>query len=518
MNAAANDEFFNFSNSNVNSKPDSLSYNDRLADKISLLAGQINAANYRFLKLVAEFDRLEAWAGYGFRSCAHWLDWKCGIALGAAREKVRVARALEGLPDINAAFEVGELSYSKVRAMTRVATDKNEEFLLMIAQFGTAQNVEKLVGVFRTVSQYEDFQPDDKLRERLEEEFKSEQSEQIKQAQERQFSCYQDDDNMWVIRARLPAEEGGLFVKLIAALGDQIAVNHKDRKCVPAGTSECDIADMVDNSAADIEPLTFVQCRADALVAIAEQFLAQENSGDAFKDSQLKGSQFKGSERCQLMLHVHAGSDAIPSSAHLDGRWLGHNAAMCLACDASLVVVEEDEVGNVLNIGRRSRVIPAAMSRALVVRDQGHCQFPGCCESRFVEGHHIKHWAEGGETRLDNLVTLCRYHHRELHRGHFFLSVKPATENSDTEGAAALRFSERLSFSRGGLHVNGQPFKEGEVVIEGHPACAVHASNELPWSICRGIGVETAVTRWQGERMDLSMAVEGLLHKSGLRV
>jgi hypothetical protein len=251
MSAAANDEFFNYSNSSNNSSSDSLSYNDRLADKIPLLAGQINAANYRFLKLVAEFDRLEAWAGYGFRSCAHWLDWKCGIALGAAREKVRVARALEGLPGINAGFEAGELSYSKVRAVTRVATEKNEEFLLMIAQYGTAQNVEKLAGVFRTVSQYENFQPDDKLRERLEEEFKSEQSEQIKQASERKFSCYQDDENMWVIHARLPAEEGGLLVKLVAALGDQIALNHKDRerdlsdacssglscKDVPAGTS-----------------------------------------------------------------------------------------------------------------------------------------------------------------------------------------------------------------------------------------------------------------------------------------
>jgi hypothetical protein len=113
-------------------------------------------------------------------------------------------------------------------------------------------------------------------------------------------------------------------------------------------------------------------------VAIAEQFLAQGDSGAA-----LKGTEFKGSERCQLMLKVHTGSGS--SSAHLDSRWLGHNSAKCLACDASLVVVEKDKVGNVLNIGRRSRVIPDTMSRALAVRDQCCCQFPGCCESRFVE-------------------------------------------------------------------------------------------------------------------------------------
>jgi Domain of unknown function (DUF222) len=131
-------------------------YNDQLADKITTLAGQINAANYRFLKLIAEFDRREGWAGFGIRSCAHWLNWKCGIALSAAREKVRSARALDGLPGINEAFEKGELSFSKVRAMTRVATSLNEPYLLMLAEYGTAQHMEKVVKSFRTVSHYED--------------------------------------------------------------------------------------------------------------------------------------------------------------------------------------------------------------------------------------------------------------------------------------------------------------------------------------------------------------------------
>jgi Domain of unknown function (DUF222) len=100
--------------------------NDQLADEITMLAGQINAANYRFLKLLAEFDRREAWEGAGIRSCAYWLNWKCGIGLNAGREKVRVARALDNLPEINEAFEKGELSFSKVRAMTRIATPLNE--------------------------------------------------------------------------------------------------------------------------------------------------------------------------------------------------------------------------------------------------------------------------------------------------------------------------------------------------------------------------------------------------------
>jgi hypothetical protein len=112
---------------------------ETLAHEITLLAGQINAANHCLLKLIAEFDRRKAWSGGGtVRSCAHWLNWKCGIALGAAREKVRVARCLETLPLIDASFAAGEISYSKVRAMTRVATARNEDFLLRIAQHGTA--------------------------------------------------------------------------------------------------------------------------------------------------------------------------------------------------------------------------------------------------------------------------------------------------------------------------------------------------------------------------------------------
>ena len=103
---------------------------NKLEDEITLLAGQINAASYRFLKLIAEFDRREGWNGGGIKNCAHWLNWKCGICIGPAREKVRVAHALEELPKINNAFSTGHLSYSKVRAMTRVATNDNEDFFI----------------------------------------------------------------------------------------------------------------------------------------------------------------------------------------------------------------------------------------------------------------------------------------------------------------------------------------------------------------------------------------------------
>jgi hypothetical protein len=483
--------------------------NDQLADKITTLAGQINAATYRFLKMIAEFDRRKAWEGAGIRSCAYWLAWKSGLDITVAREKVRVAKALVGLPKTNAAFEKGELSYSKVRAMTRVATVENESFLLNIAQYGTTQHVEKLVGAFRSVN-------DSVVIDEVKQDRKVEQT----LYESRGVSCYQDDEGMWIIKAKLPAEEGALVVKVLKELGDRLAANDNAVGTLDVNKSDDEKSDdeksdeeKTKNVSAETfssyknndlekdkllkEPLTFPQRRADALVMMVEGFVSQ--SGEALG--------LKGHERCQLVLHVQKDAN---SRHDLDGRWLLPDAARRLACDASLLVVEKDEVGNVLDIGRRSRIIPAGMARALAIRDGGCCQFPGCCESRYVEGHHVKHWADGGETKLDNLVTLCRYHHRELHRGKFFLAVKPLSVKQ------ASRFADRLCFST----VRSSFMNKPQQVIAQNPAKFLGAGElkqALPRAIYEGIGANTAVTKWLGERMDLGMAVEGLLSVSRIR-
>ena len=481
--------------------------NDQLADEITTLAGQINAANYRFLKLLSEFDRREAWEGAGIRSCAYWLNWKCGIGLNAGREKVRVARALDDLPEINDAFEKGELSFSKVRAMTRIATPLNESYLMMIADHGTAQHMEVLVRAYRYVSPQcdadEGFGNPDFGNNKSPENKKSEHLQDL-----RKVSCYQDDDSMWHIQALLPAEEGGIFVKVLKELGDRLV----------ADSSEETEQEIEEEKQLSIEPeivtavTSFPQRRADALVAIAEHYLAT-GSGDAVN--------LKASDRCQLIMHVHTcvgNQDAIAGSldadpgANLDGKWLLPDAARRLACDASLRLVKEDEYGNVLDIGRRSRIISSAMSRALSIRDGG-CQFPGCCESRYVDGHHIKHWADGGETKLDNLVTLCRYHHRELHKGKYFLCLKPETDT-------VQRFGDRLCFSKVDRYFDAPFNRSDKFVIAANPAkftCACCDSlvleKALLPSIYRSINASTAVTGWQGEHMDLSMALDGLIYK-----
>ena len=127
-----------------------------LEAQITELAGHLNAANHRWLVLIAEFDRRNGWSDGATQSCAHWLSWKCGLDLGAAREKVRVARAIESLPKISVAMSNGQLSYSKARALTRVATPAIEDVLLNVALNGTTHHVETLVRQFRRVQEVEE--------------------------------------------------------------------------------------------------------------------------------------------------------------------------------------------------------------------------------------------------------------------------------------------------------------------------------------------------------------------------
>ena len=167
---------------------------DALGRQITELCGYLYAATYRLLVLIREFDEQGGWEHAGLCSCAHWLNFKCGIGLNAAREKLRVARALKELPAISTAFEAGRLSYSKVRAMTRIADADNEDYLLMIAEHGTAYHVETLVAKYRRCKRLEDVE------------------QANRQHAERRVSYHFDADGCLVLNARLPAEQGALIV------------------------------------------------------------------------------------------------------------------------------------------------------------------------------------------------------------------------------------------------------------------------------------------------------------------
>src|SRR5689334_6084810 len=170
-----------------------------LEAQITELAGPLNAGNHRFLIMLAEFARRGGWAAWMVKSCAHWLNWTCGISVNAARERVRVAQALVGLPRISAAMARGALSYSKVRALTRVASAATEELLLTLALHGTAEHMEITVRTFRRAQEAEEL------------------SREARQQAARRLSYWWDADGSLLIKARLPTEVGALFLKAMNA-------------------------------------------------------------------------------------------------------------------------------------------------------------------------------------------------------------------------------------------------------------------------------------------------------------
>jgi hypothetical protein len=436
---------------------------EALEAQITELAGHLNAAHYRFLKLLAEFDRREGWGGAAVQSCAHWLNWKCGIDLGAAREKVRVARALEGLPKIAGAMECGQVSYAKVRALTRVACPATEDYLLNIALHGTAHHVETLVRHFRRMKQAEEL------------------SREAQQQANRFLRYRWDDDGSLLLNASLPAEIGALVLKALEAAVEE-SPTPKPAKEMHLGHVPLD--DPIDR------PSRAVQ-RADALGLLAESFIEH-------------GAEAMSGDRHQVIVHVsaetlRANAAAATCERHEgcceieDGPSIAAETVRRFACDASIVALIENEQGEPLNVGRKTRSIPPALHRALNARDRG-CRFPGCTHTRYVDAHHIHHWAHGGETKASNLVSLCRFHHRKVHEG----AVKVHILDD-----GALRF----------LQPNGQSFdsvapNHTQQIGDWTQLPAVHRERSI------SIDRRTAVTQWAGETMDYGLAVEALQLKS----
>ena len=385
---------------------------EELDDQIATLAAHIHAATHGLLVLIACFDRRRGWELGGHRSCAHWLSYRTGIDMGAAREKVRAARALEELPETRASMARGELSFSKVRALTRVATTENEGDLVELARGCTAAQLERMVRAFSRGTREEEADLD-----------------RVRQKR-RCFSVFPDEDGMYVVKGRLPAEVGALLMRAVEAASDALFREE-------AGADS-------DKKAA--------QRRADALGLLAERALAA-----GFENGPVSGTR---AARYQVMLHVEPETLRVPvepvragetsetgetsenSAARSeleDGTRVSAETSRRISCDCGVVRVTQNPGGagpadpagrrtnsvaayldslpdtSILSVGRRTRTIPPAIRRALEVRDRG-CRFPGC-GSRFTDAHHVQHWADGGETSLDNCLLLCHHHHRLVHEG-----------------------------------------------------------------------------------------------------
>lgn len=412
-----------------------------LGEQITELAAHLDAGEYRFLVLLEAFLREDGWQGPGMTSCAHWLNWRCGMSLGVAREKVRVARALPGLPRISKRFSEGRISYSKVRAMTRVATAKNEDALLMVALHGTASHVEKQVQLYRRVKRIEALEKENERHAH------------------RELSWQVDDDGYWTFRGRFTPEQGAVIGKALEKAQDAL-------------WNDTEQEEEVHNPVASR--------RADALERLADHYLAGEASDRS------------GGER--YLVNIHTDVETLKANGHgaeselEDCCRVPAETSRRMACDASVVHWHESSDGEPLNVGRKTRSIPPAIRRALKKRDRG-CRFPGCTCTRFVDAHHIVHWADGGETGLDNLVLLCRKHHRLVHEGGFGVATNHAGRIEFTRSDGEIIAASPTSRSRGNV----------TTIVRANRRNGLNITPKTP------------LPRWSGEKMDHGLAVLSLV-------
>jgi 5-methylcytosine-specific restriction endonuclease McrA len=421
---------------------------DRLGDEIAELSGHLDAATARLLDLIREFDVRSGWNN-GFRSCAEWLSWRVGLDRGAAREKVRVARALATLPRLAQALAHGELSYAKVRALTRVATPETEERLLAIGRAGTAEHVERIVRGWRRMDR------------------KAEQDEAARQHASRALYVYPAEDGTVTIRGRLAPEAGALLLKALTAAREALYRRERHR----SADAQPDVS---------AEAPTMAQQQADALLLLAETALHHGIDPGT------------PAEHYQVVVHVDASvledADQPGQSVVEDGARVSAETSQRLGCDASRVVMRHDAEGRIFEVGAKTRTIPPSLRRALLHRDRS-CRFPGC-HGRFCQAHHIRHWAQGGPTTLSNLVLLCRRHHRAVHEEGYQVERQP---------------DGNLCFRRPDGRV--VPEVPSPPPVPPDPVSDVRAQNDAAGIV---VNARTATPGWQGERLDVGYAIDVL--------
>lgn len=333
---------------------------------IGSLAARVAALQCRFLLLAAEVDRRRLWARWGMQSAVAWLSWRCGLDPVTAREHLRVGHALGQLPVVREAFGAGRLSYSKVRALSRVATPDDEAGWVDTAVDLPASQLASLTRAYRKAVS----DPGELARGYV------------------RWSW--DDDGSLVLSARLPAEQGALVVAAIEQSRDALA---KACRTLPP----VDSADASAVATSEAGPTAV-----DALTLVASAALAAGPRAGASPTPY------------QVVLHIASDRQHL---AH--GPGVSDAAVRRVACDAVVTALVHDLDGNVTSVGRRLRCVPPRLRRALDERDGGRCKHPGCVNRRFLEAHHVVPWLDGGPTELENLVLLCSFHHDTLHCGAF---------------------------------------------------------------------------------------------------
>jgi len=341
---------------------------DDLEDALQSSWRDLNRATHRFLSLLREFDLRRGWQASGCVSCADWMDYKLKVSRRTALEKLRVAKALWFVPEIDDAFKEGQLSYSQVRALTRVADEENQSELLAYALGCTAEHLEQYIQRLRHGD-----------------------TETARRTARTEFTTRS---------LKLYAHSGEISMKLppdVFAQVEKVLLHAMDRLPEdPTRTTE--------------------QARADALVEVITRTTSVSSTESSAEETSFE-EESSAEDGPTVLVHVDV--EALTGAGGESDLPLPLVKRLC--CDGGVVPIHKAGA-RVLNVGRKQRTVPVAIRRALSARDRW-CRFPGCHHRHYLQAHHIQHWSEGGQTSLENLILLCSHHHKLVHEGGFKLTA-----------------------------------------------------------------------------------------------
>ncbi|HVF19933.1 MAG TPA: HNH endonuclease signature motif containing protein [Mycobacteriales bacterium] len=371
----------------------------QVAEEIATWAGRVAAGEARLLALLVEFDRREGWARQGCVSLAQWMSLHLGLAPNPARERARVARALVGLPLTIAAMGRGELSYSQVRAISRVAVPADEADWIGIARCATGAQLERLVrGVRRQRNLQEDTADPGFARWKM--------RSQIRY----------DDDGTMLITVKVPAEQGAVVLAALDAAREEI---DRERDAAAAACGEDVSAEtgspQPGRSAREEDTDPTVRASiAEGLVRIAATTLAAGalDRPDAARRAQRRLTTLV--DPLSGWARLADGEFLPPASAPPLPEELRAHLRPLVAADLTR-----------FDLGRSTRVVSPALRTLLGQLDGECCRFPGCIRTRKLHGHHVEFWSNGGPTDLSNLVLVCSRHHTIVHAQGFQLTLRP---------------------------------------------------------------------------------------------
>ncbi len=378
------------------------------------------------LELLVRFDELQGWRESGAKNCAAWMNSELQIDTRTAWERLRVGRQLRELPMIHQFFKSGRLSWSKVRLLTRIASVENETMLVHASLDATVSDVQRLCEEYRWP---------------LTDDAESDAQRANLQWERRRLNWRQLPDGSTQIRLVLPPGHAQNFLHAIEQCEELIYEAGEDG-AEPQLQFNQDANDSVNAVREPFHASSSSQRKADAAVLLAERSVA------------FCGEHLAPADRYQVVLnidtdslsqeknrsHTLSQSHKPPRNPMIEG--IGRvpiTTARQIACDCSVIKLLTEQ-GEPLSVGRKYRLWTPSMRRAILTRDR-HCQFPGCHSHRFLQIHHIQHWADGGETSVDNGVCLCQFHHQLIHSGQF--EIRRAVASTDSLKSTGLYSSSK---------------------------------------------------------------------------